>query len=225
MNKKSARRRAAKSAGRSTTKRARRQATKPTGHRSHKHSSAGGQTPTRAGREPPKRTSRQPPKRTGGQPPKRAGRPNRGPPVRSVDEPLQKVAPWRKWPSVALKASKSDGQYAVEFTVSGLGPARNERYGKLITSAAHKHFKIETPSQGKRVAAYLVEGQLRVVFDEIIVQFGRRVRAARCRAILAKAGFLGVKQRGFAKNQWIAHHSKPAVAGKSMLAAADGLKK
>ena len=113
----------------------------------------------------------------------------------------------------------------MQFTVSGLGPSRNERFGRLITSAAHKHFKIEKPplrSQGP--AAFLVAGRLRVVFDEVIVQFKPGVTTARCLAILAETGFSAGARNESVKNQWIARHAEAGVAGKSLLAAADRFK-
>ena len=154
----------------------------------------------------------------------RAARTTHAPRPRSgADEPLEKIAPWRDWTRVALRASSGDGAYPVQFTVSGLAPAQNARYSKLITSAARKHFKIEEPpSEGEGPAAYLVDGEaLRVVYDELIVRFEPGVPPARCRAILDETGFREIGRSRFVENQWIVRHARPGIAGESLLAAAD----
>ena len=129
----------------------------------------------------------------------------------------------------ARRSARLDGtgQYPVQFTVSGLGTRANARYSGLITAAAHKHFKIEEPPpEGEGPAAYLVEGRWsRLVFDELIVQFEPGVPPARCSAILEETGFQRRREERIVKNQWIARHARPGVAGESLLAAADTFKR
>src|SRR5262245_16319942 len=98
-----------------------------------------------------------------------------------AEEENDKVAPWKAWTPVKLRASRG-GKYNVQFTVTGLDDEINTRYSRLITSAAHKYFKIEKPPrEGEGPAAYLVETLsadeesaavelLRVVYRELIVQ-------------------------------------------------------
>jgi hypothetical protein len=143
-----------------------------------------------------------------------------------TDEPIQKVAPWRSWIPVALSASSgTDAPPAppVKFTVSGLTPEQNARYSALITSAAHKHFKIvEVPPKGEGPAAFLVGlRSLRVIYNELVVQFERGVPPARCRAILAETGFREVRRSSLVKTKWIVRHTRVGVAGAVLLAAAD----
>jgi subtilisin family serine protease len=107
--------------------------------------------------------------------------------------------------------------------VSGADPEENARYSRLITSAAQKHFKIDAPPRGDEgPAAYLVGGgRLRVVYDELIVEFEPHVPPARCSAILDEAGFQEIERNRRGQNQWFARHTRPGVAGESLLRAAD----
>src|SRR5262245_55156802 len=90
-----------------------------------------------------------------------AGRAGRAGPTRlDVDEEIQKVAPWQEWTAVTLDPTNGDGEPPVRFTVSGLDDDKNAYYSKLITSAAHEHFKIAEPGEGAGLAAYLVDGGL-----------------------------------------------------------------
>jgi subtilisin family serine protease len=137
-----------------------------------------------------------------------------------VDETPEKVAPWGDWTPVTLHVSNG-GEYPVRFTVSGLDDEKNALYSKLITRAAHDQFKIVKPPNGT-LAAYLVEGGLlRVVYDELIVQFRSDVEWAERNEILEKAGFRTVGRNYFAENQWIVRHNRAAVAGRLLLEAAD----
>lgn len=142
----------------------------------------------------------------------------------SAAEPLEKIAPWRRWKPVALRAA-SGGAYPVHFTVSGLDSDQNARYSKLVTSAAYHHFGIEEPPRdGEGPAAYLVgAGRLRVVYDELIVQFDPLVSAARRSAILEETELRAVERNRFVEDQWIVRHERPGVAGESLLIAADSL--
>ena len=152
-----------------------------------------------------------------------------------ADEPLEKVAPWREWAPVTLRAS-SGGEHPVRFTVSGLDDDKNARYSELITSAAHEHFKMENPPrEDEGPAAYLVEAHaaderspavelLRVVYKELVVQFKPDVDWAKRNAILDASGFRTVERSFFARNKWIVRPVRPGMAGESLLAAADAFK-
>jgi subtilisin family serine protease len=180
----------------------------------------------------------------GGGPPER-GRGERAAPRRSRGAEVEKVAPWRQWKRLSLRAS-AGGDPPVTFTVSGLDPDRDARYSKLITTAAYKHFKIEKPPrEGEGPTAYLVgagrrrvvkrrrdrdpapdvvaPGRLRVVYDELIVRFEPGVPPARCDAILAETGFRGVGWSCVVENRWIVRHAQAGVAGEALLAAAEAL--
>lgn len=119
------------------------------------------------------------------------------------------------------------GAYPVTFTISDeeLDREENARYSKLVTSAAHKHFKIEKPPrEGQNPAAYLVGAgkakRLRLVYDELIVRFEPRVPPTRCNAIIAEAGFREVEEKRFVESRWRVRHAH-GLAGESLLAAAD----
>jgi subtilisin family serine protease len=137
------------------------------------------------------------------------------------DEP-GKVAPWqdeKEWAPVDLHP-ESGGVQGVRFSVSGLDEQKNARYSRLITSAAHKYFKIdEAPAEG--LAAYLVEGRLRVVFNELLIQFKPDMQWAEGNAILDKTGFRMVRRSCFDENEWIVRPVDPTIAGRKLLAAAD----
>ena len=164
---------------------------------------------------------------------------------RPKDDRRDKVAPWRKWKSVTLSAASGGAYpYRVHFTVSGLDDEKNTRYSNLITAAAHKYFKIEEPPSEKAgPAAYLVtalpagkrKGKreakhkrkrrgpvqlLRVVYDELIVQFKPSASSGRRIAILEETGFRVVEPSSRVKDQWIVRHSR-GKAGESLLKAAD----
>jgi hypothetical protein len=110
--------------------------------------------------------------------------------------------------------------------VSGLTREQNARYSKLITNAAREHFKIvEPPRKGEGPAAYLVEGMLRLVYDELIVRFKPGVSPERCHEILKEAGFVQVQGNRFVENQWIVRHGQPGVAGETLLVRIDAFKK
>jgi thermitase len=169
-------------------------------------------------RRTPSRAKQQPSERAG-------GADHTARPRAATAERIDKVAPWRQWTSVEVRAS-SAGACPVQFTVSGLGRSRNERYSELITAAAQKHFRIEeAPRKGEGPAAYLVEGRLRVVYNELIVQFEPRVPPARCSSILKEAGFREVERNRLVESKWIVRHARPGVAGKSLLVAADAFKR
>ncbi|HSC14867.1 MAG TPA: S8 family serine peptidase [Gammaproteobacteria bacterium] len=189
--------------------------------------------PERAGQaaRPPPPPRPNPPDRQ----PEGAGRAARpAPPRFDAHDEDAKVAPWEKWTSVALRASRGS-KFPVQFTVSGLDDEKNARYSRLITSAAHKYFKIEEPPrEDEGPAAYLVETLaadkrsgavklLRVVYKELIVQFKPDVDLAERNAILEKSGFRQVDGDFCAKNQWIVRHVR-GTAGASLLAAADAFK-
>lgn len=159
----------------------------------------------------------------GRRPRERAARGDRAGRSRSDDEPLEKVAPWWDWTPVALRASSGDGDYPVRFTVSGHGREQNARYSELITAAAYEHFRIEKPPrEDEGPAAYLVGARrLRVVYDELIVEFDPGVAASRCAAIIDEAGFRDVERNRFVEREWIVRHVRPGIAGKSLLAAAE----
>lgn len=125
------------------------------------------------------------------------------------------------WKRVPLRVSASaHGEHPVTFTVEGLDPEDNERYSRLITEAAHEYFKIEEPPrevEGEVPAAYLVDDTyLRVVYDELIVQFDPRVGVAEAIQIIEKAGFRSVGRNCFAENQWIVRHAR-GIAGEPLL--------
>jgi subtilisin family serine protease len=147
----------------------------------------------------------------------------RRPAERRTERPVEKVAPWKRWRRLPLVASAS-GTYPVTFTVSDpeLDPEQNARYSKLITSAARKHFGIEKPPrEGEEPAAYLVgAGRLRVVYKELLVQFGPQVPGARRSAILKETDFEVVGESPFAKDQWIVRHAD-GLAGESLLTVTD----
>jgi len=82
-------------------------------------------------RRTPSRAKQQPSERAG-------GADHTARPRAATAERIDKVAPWRQWTSVEVRAS-SAGACPVQFTVSGLGRSRNERYSELITAAAQKH--------------------------------------------------------------------------------------
>jgi subtilisin family serine protease len=143
--------------------------------------------------------------------------------------PLARVAQWDEWKFVPLRVSKGTPAYPVQFTFEDpdLSPEQNARYSELITVAAHDHFKIvEPPPEGEGPAAYLVGvgRRLRLVHDELIVQFKPRVTAEERRAILEKAGFREGDGGRLAADRWIVRHTKPGVAGQALLAAADAFR-
>ena len=187
----------------------------------------------RAGRPTPARAKPAPPQ------PGRTGRAGRHQPSRfDPDDRDDKVAPWEEWTSVALHPEPVEpfGKYPVQYTVSGLDKRRNARYTKLISSAAHKLFKIEEPPrEGEGPAAYLVETLpaddrkpavqlLRVVYKDLIVQFKPDVKLDERNAILERAGFRKVRPNLRAKNQWIVRHVDE-IAGERLLAAADAFER
>ena len=147
------------------------------------------------------------------------------PPRGGAAKPVHKVAPWEQWKRLPLRARPGKDGYPVIFEVSGLDAKRNARYSALITAAAHKHFKIAAPPrEDEGPAAYLVgagAGKLRVVYDEVIVQFEPHVGAARSNVVIAEAGFRVVERSALVKDQWIVRDAWPGVAGESLLAAAD----
>lgn len=160
-----------------------------------------------------------------GRRPEDGGRTDRAAPPSFADpEPFEPVAPWKDWEPVPLRAS-AGGANSVHFAATGLEPEQNAHYSKLVTSAAYKYFKIvEPPSEGKGPSAYLVDGEaLRVVYDELIVQFQPDVPLARCGAILEKTLFLAVEPSCFVRNQWIVRHVE-GKAGESLLREADNFK-
>jgi subtilisin family serine protease len=139
-------------------------------------------------------------------------------------ESFDPVAPWKDWERVELRASSGGAYpYRVQFTVSGLEREKNARYSRLITSAAYKYFKIvEPPPKGQGPSAYLVDRQaLRVVYDELIVQFKPRVSLGRRIAILDQTGFRLVEPSSRVKDQWVVRHVKPKNVGASLLKEAD----
>jgi subtilisin family serine protease len=154
-------------------------------------------------------------------------RADRAAPERSAAAaPVEKVAPWQQWKRLPMSASPG-GAYPVTFTVSDpeLDREQNARYSKLVTSAAHKHFKIEKPPhEDQGPAAYLVGAgkrkRLRVAYDELIVRFEPRVPPARCNAIIAETGFREVERSRLVEDRWIVRHVH-GIAGESLLAAAD----
>jgi hypothetical protein len=166
-------------------------------------------------------------KRTGRRRAERAAREPRAARPRSAAHEIEQLAPWRAWKPVELRASPGTGKYRVQFAVSKLSPEKNARYSDLITSAAQKHFKIEeVPREGEGPAAYLVgRGRLRVVYNELVVRFARRLTAAQCGAILAERGFRQIVPSPLVKNQWIVRPARPGIAGKALLEAADGFRR
>jgi subtilisin family serine protease len=84
---------------------------------------------------------------------------------------------------------------------------------------------VEPPAKGEGPAAYLVDGLLRLVNDELIVRFKPRVSPERCHEILQEAGFVQVQANRFVGNQWIVRHRKQGVAGERLLAKIDAFKK
>jgi subtilisin family serine protease len=146
----------------------------------------------------------------------------------SEPSPLDRVAQWGKWKLVPLRASIGTAEYPVRFTAQDpdLTPEQNARYSELITVAAHDHFKIvELPREGEGPAAYLVgAGRLRLIYDELIVQFKPGVTAQERTAILETARFREVVRGRLRANRWIVRHIKPGVAGQSLLEAADAFR-
>ena len=162
--------------------------------------------------------------RASSQSPRDASRADPAPPPEEAEKPVQQSArPWKEWKRIPLRARAGKDDYPVIFEVSGLDAKRNAHYSALITAAAHKHFKIAAPPrEDEGPAAYSRSwagaGKLRVVYDEVIVQFEPHVGAARSNAVIAEAGFHGRAERprraggALVKDQWVVSAGSRRIA-------------